>query len=592
MLKKFVVYCLSFIVLGLFASPAFAQNASPSSTLPLPPVVSPVSPLYTDLIVNNMFHTFSCLMVGGSVIGQPCLTYQVTKNAEGAIQSVPVLSQTNLSGGALGATTSLIGALYANPPLRTADYIGSLGEQLGFVKVAHAQVTGSGYEVLKPILTLWQVSRNISYLFMIIVFLIIGLMVLFRNRINPQTVITAQAALPGLVIGLILITFSYFLASLISDMSFVGTNIVGYYFSIAQGKPPQDLVANISSKSVLSIFTPFTKVVGKGDVDGALNSIWGDLADPTICRACPWDIDPQKALQMLTGFITSQLLSPLAGLGGGWTQIGAAIISATSGAAAPVQLASFTLSFIAMVILIYAMFRLLLRLVSAFLTIIFLTVTAPFQFLAASLPGRQGIATGWILNMLGNILIFPAVLAVLYFVAFILTPGNPINQHCVKPCTFDISQSNQTPNNNFGSTAYAQGTGGSTGIADNNAAFPLLGGFKLEFVYFLIAFGALVALPRIPDIVVSTVGRAGQAGQLIGQELGGNIAQGRQYAGQVQQGVGSIGQQVGRLPGEEGVQYIANPAMPSGYERISTKSLGQFERMQRGFRTARKRFGI
>ena len=145
----------------------------------------------------------------------------------------------------------MIGMLYQNPPVRTADYLASISGNFGMVREASAQVVGSGAAVLHPILALWQVSRNISYVIMIVIFLIIGMMIIFRNKINPQTVITAQAALPGLVIGLIMITFSYFLAGLISDMAFVGTNVVGYYFSAVRGdtNPPQNLVQDISKKN-------------------------------------------------------------------------------------------------------------------------------------------------------------------------------------------------------------------------------------------------------------------------------------------------------------------------------------------------------
>ncbi len=565
MLRKFTIYNLQFtikLILLLFTfyilhftfyiTPAFAQTLPLSGQAPIPTYVSPTSPIYTDLLVHNLFHTFSCLAVGSSVIGKPCLTYQ---------NGIPVLSQVNLQGGALGASTSLIGLLYKHPPVRTIDYLASVGQGFGFVKEAKAQVTGSGAQVLSPILKLWEASRNIAYIFMIIIFVVIGLMVMFRNKINPQTVITAQAALPGLVIGLVMITFSFFLAGLISDMAFVGTNVVGYYFGAVRNDTSQNLVDDIKGRNILSIFTPFTKLVNRGEVDSALSSIWDDLHDPSIQGWNPLDLDPQKVLVILTGFITNQLLSPFVGLAGGWSQIAVGLVSAGSGSLMSVQVASFALSFIAMAILIYAMFRLLLRLISAFLTIIFLTVTAPFQFLAASLPGRQGIATGWILNMLGNILIFPAVMAVFYFVAYLLGPLNSINTNCAKnpSCPFIISQSNPAPNN-IVPPVYAQGSSvQQTSKIVGDQGFPLFGGMSLGFIQLLLAFGALVALPKIPDIVVSTVGKAGQAGQLLGQEIGGSVAAGRGYAGQFQQGAGGIGQQVGRLTSETGVQIGVNP---------------------------------
>ncbi len=564
-----LLFAICYLLLVTSATPVNAQESTPSAlpssnlqpptSIPLPSYIPPTSPLFTDMLVYNIFHSFSCLGIGQSVIGAPCLNY---------IQGVPYLSSVNTGGGLLGTTTNLIGMLYANPPVRTADYLASVGKGLGIVKEANAQVGGSGAAVLSPIYSLWQVSRNISYVLMIIIFVIIGLMVMFRQRINPQTVITAQAALPGLVIGLIMITLSYFLAGLISDTAFVGTNVVGYYFGAARGDTSQNLVSDISGRNVFSIFVPFTKTIGQGDVTNFLSSIWNDLGDPTDHN--PFNLDPQKVLRLLTGFITSQLLSPFAGLAGGWSQITVGIISATGAALAPVQMASFALSFIAMAILIYTMFKLLLRLISAFVTIIFLTITAPFQFLMAALPGRQGIATGWILNMLGNILIFPAVLAVLYFVAFLLGPDNNINKNCVPPCAFIISESNQSP----GSTVYAQGTTSKpTGIIGKQS-FPLFGGLDLNFINLLLVFGALIALPKIPDLVVAAVGKAGQAGQMIGQEISGSTAAGRGYAGQFQQGVGGIAQQVGRVTDEPGHIYKSGV----GWERVTPQLTGVDEK--------------
>ena len=506
------LFIASFLLLVTLAVPSFAQT--PNTLTPIPSTVSPTSPLFTDMLAYNIFHTFSCLAIGGSVIGQPCLTYQ---------HGIPMLSQVDTSGGVLGTTTSLIGALYANPPVRTADYLASVGQDLGFVKEANAQVVGSGADVLSPILALWKVSRNISYVIMIVIFVIIGLMVMFRQRINPQTVITAQAALPGLVIGLLLITFSYFLAGLISDMAFVGTNMVGYYFAAAQGKTddPQrvNLAQNISSDSVLTIFSKFTDAIDQGQIAHAVEIVFNSTGE-----------NVQGFLRGFVAILAFQFGSPIGHIVPIIGDI-ASIITGTATAAisglAIAQVLGLAMNGIVIAIIIYTMLKLLLRLINSFLTIIFLTVTAPFQFLIASLPGRQGIATGWILNMLANILVFPAILAVFYFVAFLLKKsfGPLIISNS------SILQGGVVP------VAYAQASTSITG----SSTFPLFGGMNLEFINFLLAFGALIALPAIPDLIVRTVGRAGQAGQLIGQEISGGIRSGRGYADQFrQQGLGAV----------------------------------------------------
>ncbi len=559
MLPKFIVYSLSFIV--LIFSVAFPVSAQ--TLTPLPPTVSPTSPLYTDLLVNNLFHSFSCLAIGQSVIGQPCLTYQVTKNAQGMIQGVPMLSSVNLSGGTLGATTSLIGALYENPPVRTIDYLASVGHGLGIVKTANAQVVGSGAAVLNPILALWQTSRNISYVIMIIIFLVIGLMVMFRNKINPQTVITAQAALPGLVIGLIMITFSFFFAGLISDMAFVGTNVVGYYFAAAQGPTaladPEriNLADNMSKKNIMSIFSTFAgEVISSDQIHQAVNTFIGNLT-PSIAswvRIASGVIAYQVGAQFggaLGGAITPAvcaatgigvLIAPMCGAIG---QLGGqAIVGGTTGAIAaadPGWTFSGVLYLLTIVIIIYTLFRLVLRLINAYLAIIFLTISAPFQFLAAALPGRQGLATQWIRNILSNVLAFPAVLAVLYFAAFLI--GQSFGPLKV------TSYLNPKPDNAFVSTVHAADPPQSKIVG--TSVFPLFGGMDISFLAAIAAFGALLVTPAIPDIIARSIGTLSQTGQLLGQEISSGISGGQRYGnrfgtapGQAGQSLSAFGQQV------------------------------------------------
>lgn len=548
-----------------FTPTAFAQTTTPAtsspptSLLPLPTSISPTSPIYTDLLVHNFFHTFSCLSLGSSIIGQPCLTYQTQKDAQGAIKSVPILSQVNLSGGLLGTTGNLIAALYMNPPVRTIDYLASVGESFGIVQEAHAQVIGSGQAVLNPILKLWQVSRNIAYLFMIIIFVVIGLMVMFRQRINPQTVITAQAALPGLVIGLILITFSYFFAALLTDTAFIGTNLVGFYFSSAQGSTQSNLVDKTANENLLTIMGKLMTGFKKDDFTNGVAAFLNALGQPKdfIELGLPPKInidDPAKLVRMgaaLAAYQIGATIGPAIGSVIAGITCGAPLVAATTfsaflaspvtaatfiacvqagniiggpvaGAAlgamtldAPQNWIGFAVWILAILAIIFAMFRLLLRLINNFLSIIFLVITAPFFFLAASLPGRQGITTAWILNMLCNVLVFPAVMAVFYFINYLLGPiiNSPFNVG---------SQPNFSPNINL----------------------PLFGGFDTAFIRILLAFGALITTPAIPDIICRTIGRIGVAGQLLGQELGAGWAGGRGYLGQAQGGFGAMQQGV------------------------------------------------
>lgn len=541
-----VILALTLSLLAL-PLPAYAQTnatfATTSATLVYPANIAPSSPQYTDLLLNNLFHTFGCLTMGSSVIGQPCLTYQVSQTTEGAVSSVPVLSSANFSGGALGLTTSLVGGLYTHPPLRTADYIASLRQNFNLVPAAHAQVGGSGAAVLSPILRLWQVSRNISYVVMIVIFMVIGFMVMFRQRINPQTVITAQAALPGLVIGLVLITFSYFLASLITDVAFLGTNLVGFYFIMAQmpSGATNDLLQILQSQNVLSIMSTFVGATGPGDLSAAAQAVLSGLQgmSATIINAAIIFLAYQYGSQMgpialalpiggpclaLSTVTLGAALAACGALVGVVGPVAGGSIAALYAFNNPANVVGIAIYVVLIAVLLYTMFRLLIRLITNYLTIILLTITAPFHFLAASLPGRQSIAVDWARNMLCNVLAFPAVIAVFYFVAFLLG-GDATGLRT-------------------GRNPFPVGTApGLTG--DSN--LPLFGGLDLGFIRLLLAFGALIATPAIPEIICRAIGKPSPAAQLFGQEIGAGIRAGQGYIARAGQAPGVITKDLGRL---------------------------------------------
>lgn len=526
------------------------NQLSPTSSQLSTSYIPSLSPHTASLAIYNFGHAMSCILVGYSPIA-PCLEYKFITDTQGMVRSVPYLSNTNTSNGLLGMSMSMIGEVIGNPPVNSSLFIADLGEQIG-IKSASAQVAGSGSGVLAPIFKLWEVSRNISYLAMILIFVIVGLMVMFRQKLNPQTVVTIQMALPGLVIGLVMITFSYFLASLISDMAFVGTNLVGYYFSLAQdpGKTPAGLVQpNGQEDNVLTIFSRFTGILNFWNIKGALDSIFPYLVKPdkpgiVLIPQAPAtsftsptgilggiaqnllssgvqivDLDPAHALSILATMLAVQLVLPFGGMFGGGGQAIAAAIPALISSFDSKILIAYSFSWIAMIILIYSMLKLLLKLINNFLSIIFLTIAAPFIFLAASIPGRQKLVTDWAENMLCNVLAFPAVFAVFYFAAYILGPEN-------KDPLFAISNSVSV---------------------SNGATFPLLGGFKLDLLKTLLAYGALLSTPSIPDIICKEVGKPSQSGGLLAGAIGGAIAGGQKYQGQIQSGSAGFAQNTGRV---------------------------------------------
>lgn len=288
-------------------------------------------------------------------------------------------------GGALGGLGTVMLALYTNPSLSSNEYLASIGENLG-VKEVYAQNIGSGASsgdaVIKPVLKLWQISRNISYMAFILVFVAIGFMIMLRAKISPQAVVTAQAALPGLVIGLILVTFSYFISALIIDLSFIGMNLVVFLFDSSKIinviQDPTKVGAEIS---VLALFKDF--VLNANHIN--------QLVQPV-----------QQAFQTAIPIFRAD--NPFGLILGG--AVGGAV--------------GILVMFIVLLAVLVQMFRLLWELISSYIAIFVTTIFAPFIILSSSLPGRGGKMDMWWKSLLGNALVFPAVFAAFLFAGVFL----------------------------------------------------------------------------------------------------------------------------------------------------------------------------
>lgn len=129
--------------------------------------------------------------------------------------------------GALKMVNETMVALIENPPVSGITYFAGIINNLGVVKPAYAQ-EGVGFKAFEPILPLWRAVRDLTYFLFIIVFAVVGLSIMFRVRLNPQTAITVQSALPRIIMALVMVTFSYAIAGLLIDLSYVIFFLVVY----------------------------------------------------------------------------------------------------------------------------------------------------------------------------------------------------------------------------------------------------------------------------------------------------------------------------------------------------------------------------
>src|SRR5581483_193381 len=108
------------------------------------------------------------------------------------------------------------------PAVRDAngDYLASLipFPQAHADRLTPADLQKTGTQRLVPVLEFWSFTRNIAYVLMIGILIVIGFMIMFRRQIDPRTTVTATAALPRIVLALVLITFSWPIAGLLMDV--------------------------------------------------------------------------------------------------------------------------------------------------------------------------------------------------------------------------------------------------------------------------------------------------------------------------------------------------------------------------------------
>lgn len=270
-------------------------------------------------------------------------------------------------GGASNALANLTSNLYSTQPASSVEYLADLGHNLGLVPRAYAQ--GMSWHALSPVLSLWKAFRNIAYLAFVIVFVVIGFMIMFRKKVDPQTVISLQNALPKIIVTLVLITFSYAIAGFIIDLGQLLTRIIGNTF-----------------------------------VDQELILVIGD------------EFEKQEGLQKLLNADIFRLISPLLDVGRLLAHLRIAGIPSISGLAKIPIVSDIMISAIFWLSTLFIMFKIFFALIGPYISIILSVIFAPLQLMIGAIPGRNTLG-GWLKQLVANIAVFPVTFAMIAIAA-------------------------------------------------------------------------------------------------------------------------------------------------------------------------------
>lgn len=303
---------------------------------------------------NNFFSYLNNNLVGGSV------AYDQATGDQSALRS--------LSSGV---------ALLYTPPANTQEYVADLMHDSGLNIAQPAYAQGLGFSALSPVLNTWKVFRNIAYFFYVILFLVIGFMIMFRQKIGSQTAVNVQQALPNIVISLLAVTFSYAIAGLLIDAMY----LIMFF--------------------IVSVFQPYFETSFHLQ-DVALNT--------NIFSAAMTIFNTSNAFNSTNTAIQALVTSAVKGGG---------IVEALGAVASPI--AGLTFAVVFAIALVFQIFRLFFELLKTYISIIISIVLSPLALMLGALPGNNAF-TSWIKTLVANLMVFPAVLVIL-ILSLMLTNG-------------------------------------------------------------------------------------------------------------------------------------------------------------------------
>ncbi|MGB9883062.1 MAG: hypothetical protein ACPLRN_00910 [Microgenomates group bacterium] len=334
----------------------------------------------------------------------------------------------NFKNSFFGVISHLFVFPYANPPASGVYWVYSGLQNSGFVPKAYAW-EGIGMAAIRPLKDIWVAFRDISYMLLVLVLISIGFMIMFRTKINPQTVITVENSLPKIVMALILITFSFPIAGFLIDLMYVLIILVIQILS-PQILQIKDIGINSSSELVSQYLNPS---LGKIFPPRFFQNYWhigNDMYNilPETIRLILTPI-----LQFVSGVIAVRILKSLGGTNKGpattvteaFSNLSAAgfslgntlkIIGVLFDVGIFILLAIFgmplLLGILVFFTLIFVIFRVFFVLLFNYISVLLLIILSPVILIFEAIPGK-GTFSWWLKNIMANLLSFVLVIALL-----------------------------------------------------------------------------------------------------------------------------------------------------------------------------------
>lgn len=465
-----------------------------------------------------IYRTLSCAMIGEGCSANP---------EDGNV---------NFNHSMFGYMSGLISTPLMHPPASGVAWAMNGLQNAGFVPQTYA-AEGIGFAALKPIEGIWRVMRDASYLLIVLFFILVGFMIMFRMKLNPQTVISVENSLPRVVISLLLITFSFAISGFMIDLMYVliaviisllGTaptapgqapqtyyNIGEFqnkYLSASPGMLIDDALfpkksgtensyyGNIPLSRIISVLLPAF------NLPASILDKFATLGSLAFNMLLVFPIGVQLFFYIVGGFTTLLLANLASGnvktIAEAFSNLGVSTLIAgfnTGGFISAIIkiignlviygiIGSIAIWVVLMIFILFTIvflfFRLFFMLLNTYIRILFLIMFSPLFMLYEAIPGRKGFSS-WLKNMLAELLTFPLV-TLLLVTSYILV-------------------NNITDNNAALGTA-GQQAGAVVGLTNSVWAPPFLYGLNQSAYAFLVGMGTIFIIPQIVKMMKEMLG--------------------------------------------------------------------------------------
>lgn len=415
----------------------------------------------------SVLSDMSCQLIGVKRTSEQvdCLVKDKATGSLRPLTKQEILAKKYERGGLIVLGSDAIGFLFQKPA-SGVPYMQSVIANFGIAPKAYAQVdpqeTGVGFQSLSQIQNLFELVRNIVFVLLVGLFVIVGILIMVRFHIDPRTVMTVQNQIPKAIVAIILISLSYAIAGFLVDAMWV-TTYLGINTVAGTRVSCNPTGGAVDPNRELPLAAAATSGIINNPI-GFTTDIFGDQT------GCFGSFDGISGLSLTVGQTFADMVSrAFLGAVGLDEDFGGDCNITNFGAC--VQRAIFEIvkffatiaAFLVILIaLLAALFRLWFMLLKNYIMLLLDIILGPFIIMLGLIPASSYGFGKWIRSIIAQLAVFPAA-AVLLVMASVIATDPAVN----------------TP----GSGVFVPPLIGNPNIADNMGA--------------IIAFGFILVAPNL-----------------------------------------------------------------------------------------------